>query len=62
MAPSKRSARRQTPLPAAPDPVDVVDGVPDRSSRPAAWKLAVPILIYLAWVCFLVISRMAGRP
>ena len=38
----------------APPPVDVVDGIPDRTSRQAVWKYAVLALIFAAWVAVLI--------
>ncbi len=34
-------------------PIDVVDGIADRSSRAAAWKYALLALAFLAWVAVL---------
>ena len=44
-----------------PEPVNVIDGVPDRSGKPAAWKYALIGLIFLAWVVFLVYCLLAGN-
>jgi len=63
-------ARRETATPRgqekddlpAPEPVDVVDGIPDRSAKPAAWKLLVLVLVFLAWACLLVFCAIAGAP
>ena len=45
-----------------PEPIDVVDGIPDRSSNPAVWKYLLIFLIFAAWVAFLVYCGIAGRP
>ena len=42
--------------------VNQVNGIPDRSIRPAAWKYLLIVAIFLAWVGFLVYCRLAGRP
>ena len=39
--------------PPPPEPRDVVDGVPDRTPRPAAWKYLLLALIFLLWVALL---------
>ena len=44
------------------EPVDVVDGIPDRSQTRAKWKLVVIGLIFLAWTAVLVFIRIAGQP
>jgi uncharacterized membrane-anchored protein len=41
-------------------PIDVVDGIADRSSRPAAWKYAALAAVFLAWVAVLLATLM-GR-
>jgi uncharacterized membrane-anchored protein len=41
-------------------PIDVVDGIADRTSRPAAWKYAMLALAFLAWVAVLLATLM-GR-
>ena len=42
--------------------VNEVNGIPDRSLRPAVWKYAVLTAVFLAWVGFLVYCQLAGRP
>lgn len=43
-------------------PVDVVDGIPDRSARRSAWKYVLLALVFLGWVAFLVYCHLAGNP
>jgi len=63
-----RAGRRPHRPPEAPEPpqvsepTDVVDGIPDRSGRPALWKYIVLVLIFVAWVCFLVACGLIGAP
>lgn len=45
-----------------PEPVDVVEGVPDRSSDPALWKYLALAVIFVAWVCLLLLCLLAGAP
>lgn len=52
-----RPEPRQHPL---TEPVDVVDGIADRSSRPVWWKYAALLCVFLAWVAVLVYIRIAG--
>jgi hypothetical protein len=40
------------------EPVDVVDAVPDRTSRPAAWKFVLLAAGFAAWVAALVTALM----
>jgi hypothetical protein len=44
-----------------PQPVNRVDGIPDRSTRPALWKYLLLVAIFLAWVAFLIYCQLAGR-
>jgi len=44
-----------------PEPVDVVDGIPDRSPRPARWKYVALVVVFVAWVALLVWCRIAGE-
>lgn len=46
--------------PKAPEPVSVVDGIPDRSARPAAWKYVLLTAVLLGWVAFLMYCAVAG--
>lgn len=46
--------------PAVTNPVDVVDGIPDRSPRPATWKYILIGAIFAAWVGVLVYFLVAG--
>ena len=42
-------------------PVNLIDGIPDRSARPAAWKYALIAAVFLAWLTFLIYCALAGR-
>ena len=44
-----------------PAPRDVIDGIPDRTSRGRMWKLLVLAAIFAAWMAFLVFAQWAGR-
>ena len=60
-------ARRKSPSPRRQgppvrEPVDVADGIPDRTSHPALWKYLVLALIFIAWLCLLVLCGIAGAP
>jgi len=48
--PADKSA--QQPIPT--DPVDVIDGVPDRTPNPALWKKLLIAAIFIAWMAFLI--------
>lgn len=55
-APDKPGACRR------PEPVDVVDGIPDRSGNRAAWKYVVLAVVFLAWIAFLIYCQIAAKP
>ncbi len=63
---SKPSPGRATP-PAPrddsppPEPVDVVDGIPDRSPRRRMWVFVVLTLVFLAWLTFLIFVQLSPR-
>jgi len=62
---SARQKKRAAPSPPGPtpaDPADVVEGLPDRSSAPRLWKYLLLALIFVGWVCFLVVCQMTGNP
>ncbi|HOF18564.1 MAG TPA: hypothetical protein PK082_06615 [Phycisphaerae bacterium] len=42
-----------------PEPVDVVEGIPDRSNRRSAWKYFLLAAIFLLWLAFLVYCQLA---
>ena len=44
-----------------PEPVSVVDGSPDRSPKPAAWKYVLLAGGVLVWLAFLVYCAVAGN-
>jgi len=60
MSRSKRSGSAD-PAP-LPEPVDVVDGIPDRSAHAPAWKYVLIALLFLAWLAFLIYCAVAGAP
>jgi len=43
-----------TERPSIPQPIDVDDGIPDRSSHRPAWKYLLVALIFLVWLAFLI--------
>ena len=43
------------------EPVNVVDGIPDRSPRPAAWKYVAILVGLLGWLGFLIYCQLAGN-
>jgi len=56
MPAGRRSKSRSEPT----EPVNLVDGIPDRSPRPAKWAYVVIGVVFVAWVAALVYCRMAG--
>ena len=61
---SRRREQRESHArqPAVAEPVDVVDGIPDRSANPAAWKYVVLAAVFVGIVSFLVICLILGAP
>jgi hypothetical protein len=55
---NKSKKDRKTP---PPDPVDVVDGIPDRSANAAPWKYIVMGVVFAAWMAVLIFIRIAGQ-
>jgi len=53
---------RTAPEPAdeTPQVTDLVDGIPDRSANPAAWKYVLIAAAFLAWGAVLVYCAVAG--
>lgn len=43
-------------------PVDVVDGIPDRSSKRGRWIYLLVAIIFCVWVAVLIYIQIAGRP
>ncbi len=40
------------------EPIDVVDGIADRSVKPAAWQYAALTGVFLAWVTVLLATLL----
>lgn len=59
---SAREGRGQQPPCELPQPVDMIDGIPDRCDRGRTWKLVAIVIIFLAWLAFLMYAYLAGRP
>lgn len=45
-----------------PAPVNVVDGIPDRSASPRRWKYLVIAAGFVAWVALLAACAIWGAP
>lgn len=45
-----------------PEPVDLVDGIPDRAARAPLWRYLLLAAIALAWGAVLVYCWLAGNP
>ena len=42
-----------------PEPVDVVEGIPDRSARPAVWQYVAIAAVFALWIAMLVYCAVA---
>ena len=51
---------KKRPATAPQPPVDVVDGIPDRSAKPAAWKYVLLAIIFAVWMAVLIYLAAAG--
>ena len=56
------SPSRNHPREPAAEPVDLVEGIPDRAVRPALWKYVLIAAIFLAWLAFLIYCQTAAAP
>jgi hypothetical protein len=55
---------KQTPAPPhspPPEPIDVIDGIPDRAARAPWWRYALLVAAGLAWAAVLIYCWLAGR-
>ena len=43
-----------------PEPIDIIDGVPDRAPHPAVWKYLLLAGVFLAWMAFLLYCQFGG--
>jgi hypothetical protein len=59
---SKPRKGRSENEPAPREPVDVTDGIPDRSTHGRGWKLLLIVLALLVWIALLIYFQIAGSP
>jgi hypothetical protein len=54
---------QKTDKPASPlrEPLNVFDGMPDRSDSTPLWKYILLAAIFVIWVAFLVLVRIKGQ-
>jgi len=57
-----KETARDKDAPDATDPVDVVDGIADRTHNPRAWKYILLGAVFVLWLAFLIISAIVGSP
>ena len=55
---SSSESATQNPL---PEPIDIVDGVPDHTRNPSRRRLGVVLIIFVTWVAFLLYCLLAAR-
>lgn len=58
----KQHAARKPDQAQPAEPVDVVDGIPDRQADPPRWKLLALAGVFLAWIAFLLYCQLGGAP
>lgn len=59
---SKPRKGRSGNEPAPREPVDVADGIPDRSLHGRVWKLLLILVAFLVWIALLIYFQIAGSP
>lgn len=59
MSPKRPKPGQKDGSPPPPEPLDVVDGIPDRSPRSRLWIYLVLALVFLAWLAFLIFVQLA---
>jgi len=42
------------------DPVNVIDGIPDRSQRGRKWKIVALLVVFVLWDAFLIYCQLTG--
>ena len=52
----------QADQPRPSDPVNVADGIPDRSEHCRLWKYLLLAAIFAAWIAFLVYCQVTAAP
>ncbi len=57
---SKSSQQHSKDAPAPTEPIDVVGGIADHSSKPAKWKLLMLLAVFVGWVAVMVYVQIAG--
>lgn len=55
-----KQTRATPPTPPPNEPIDVVDGIPDRAARAPWWRYALLAALGLAWMAVLVYCWLAG--
>jgi hypothetical protein len=58
--PSQKTKPEPQPQTVLKDPVDVVDGIPDRSPRRGRWILLILAAVFIAWMAFLIAVKILG--
>ena len=53
--------RRSAPDEKPAEPVDVIDGIPDRSAKRSWWKYTLLAMIFAVWLGFLIYCCLAGN-
>jgi len=44
-----------------PEPVNVVDGIPDRAAHRPMWTWILIAAVFLTWIAFLIYCQLAGK-
>ncbi len=55
-----KPAPKAPPAPRLAEPIDVVDGIPDRTTRGSCWRYLLLVAIGLVWLGVLVYCWWAG--
>lgn len=58
----KKQAARKDDQTHPTEPIDVIDGIPDRQAERPRWKLLTLAGVFLAWIAFMLYCQLAGEP
>ena len=58
---SKPSDNGSRSVPAPSQPVDVTEGIPDRSPKGGRLRLLLLLLVFVIWIAVLIYIQIAGR-
>ncbi len=58
---SKSKERQPAKGQESPQPVNVIDGIPDRTPKPRVWMYVLCGAVFVLWLAFLIYCAIAGN-